>query len=357
MKTRSAAPAKWFSAADPAPGRSLPGRLQPLRTLLTALLLAGLLLTAGRAGAFGIEPDGRIRDQGGRTLVVEKPFERIISLYGAHTENLFALGLNQAIIGVGAHAVYPAEALRRPQFTYRDDPEKFLAARPDLVLIRPMIDNGYPQLVKRLEDSGIRVVSLQPNGVDELVTYWQVLGVLTGRQARAAEMIRTFEAAVAACRTLAETAGQKKRVYFEAIHSKMKTFAPGSMALFALQVAGGINIAEDARPRPGTNIAVFGKERLLSWGPFIDVYLAQVGAMNRVTTATIRDEPGFSAIKAVRDGRIYLIDEMIVSRPTLRLIDGIYEIGRILYPDRFTPDAKTAITGAAAPVGTDNENP
>ncbi|MCD6388623.1 MAG: hypothetical protein J7L69_04355 [Desulfobulbaceae bacterium] len=46
----------------------------------------------------------------------------------------------------------------------------------------------------------------------------------------------------------------------------------------------------------------------------------------------IRLEPGFMAIKAVREGKIYLIDEALVSRPTLRLLEGIRQIFGILYP-------------------------
>jgi iron complex transport system substrate-binding protein len=56
--------------------------------------------------------------------------------------------------------------------------------------------------------------------------------------------------------------------------------------------------------------------------------------MNPVTIAGIKGEGGFSAIRAVREGQIYIIDEQIVSRPTMRLLEGIYEIGRILYPGK-----------------------
>ena len=63
-------------------------------------------------------------------------------------------------------------------FSYHDDPERFLATRPDLVLIRPMIARGYPRLVQRMEQSGIRVVSLQPTTVDQLAGYWRFLGQL-----------------------------------------------------------------------------------------------------------------------------------------------------------------------------------
>jgi len=126
----------------------------------------------------------------------------------------------------------------------------------------------------------------------------------------------------------------------------MKTFSPSSIAIFSLETAGGINVANDAKVVEGTNIAAYGKEHILSRADEIDVYLAQRGVMNRAKVEYIREEGGFKAIRAVREGKIYIIDEKIVSRPTLRLLDGIHEIGSILYPARFndvTPFKKKAI--------------
>jgi len=57
----------------------------------------------------------------------------------------------------------------------------------------------------------------------------------------------------------------------------------------------------------------------------------------------IKKEPGFMAIKAVRNDQIFIIDEMIVSRPTLRLLDGIYEIGSMLYPEVFTEEVRRLV--------------
>ena len=287
------------------------------------------------SAASRIEDHNRIVDQAGRTVVVKRPFRRIISLYGAHTENLFNLGLDDKIVGVSRHETYPPQALNKPIFSYREDPEKFLAVRPDLVIIRPMIDRGYPQFVSMLENNGIMVISLQPPNVENMYTYWQILGLIGGKQLLAEQMISQFKAAVINFRALTQEKTNRKRVYFEAIHSKMKTFAPDSMAVFALETAGGINIAADAKSVRNTNIAYFGKERILSRGRSIDVYLAQVGAMNRPNRKLIINEPGFKTIKAVSEGEIYFIDEQIVSRPTMRLLDGIYQIGRILYPEDY----------------------
>jgi iron complex transport system substrate-binding protein len=61
--------------------------------------------------------------------------------------------------------------------------------------------------------------------------------------------------------------------------------------------------------------------------------------MNRPTVSMIKAEPGFNVIKAVDNDQIFIIDEQIVSRPTLRLLEGIYEIGKILYPDVFNEKA------------------
>ena len=120
-------------------------------------------------------------------------------------------------------------------------------------------------------------------------------------------------------------------VYFEAIHSKMKTFSPSSIAIFCLEKAGGVNIASDAKPRFNSNIASYGKERILAHAGNIDVFLAQKGRMNPVDIEMITSESGFRAIKAVQEKKMYLIDESLVSRPTPHLIKGISTIQQYLY--------------------------
>ena len=282
-----------------------------------------------------IERKNLIIDDAGRKLIVQKPFKRIISLYGAHTENLFSLGLDEEIIGVSRNEEYPKKVLGKKVFSYHDDSEKFLAASPDLVLIRPMIDRGYSQLMRRLEQFGITVVSLQPGTVEEMFAYWKMLGKLSGKEEKAIEMIEYFKNNVLFFKSLASVLTNKKNVYFESIHRKMKTFSSDSMAIYALETAGGINIADDAKPSRNTNIAVYGKEKILSHAKEIDIYLSQYGTMNRATKEMIKNTSGFKIIKAIETDQVYIIDERIVSRPTLRLLNGIFEIGRILYPDIF----------------------
>ena len=276
-----------------------------------------------------------LTDKKGRQIVFKKPFTRIISLYGAHTENLYHLGLEDAIVGVSVNDTFPPQVDKKTKFSYHDDSEKFLAFMPDLVLIRPMIDNGYPKLMNRLEKSGITVVSLQPSGIKEMYDYWLKLGKLTGKDHKAKIMVQEFKEKTDRIKAKTNQIPVKKKVYFEAIHTRMKTFTPGAMPIFALETAGGINIASDAKASRNTNIAIYGKEQILAKASHIDVFLAQKGVMNAVNIEIIKREPGFNIIKAIKNNQIYLIDENIVSRPVPRLYKGIVSIGMFLYPDIF----------------------
>lgn len=280
-----------------------------------------------------------IIDSSGLKIDVAQPFKRIISLYSAHTENLAQLGAEDLLVGISSSDDYPSSITGKPRFSYREDPEKFLAVQPDLVLVRPMIERSYPQFINKLKQAGITVISLQPNSIDEMFGYWRDLGVLTGHETQAEDMVAVFQSRLKVIHDRLEgvRADQRPKVYFQSIHKKMKTFAPESIGVFVLEQAGGINIAADARQVRETNIAVYGKEQLLSHGEEIDIFLAQQGRMNPVVVDTIINEPGFGAIKAVRDGQVFLIQEALVSRPTLRILDGIEQLHALFYPQKDSP--------------------
>jgi iron complex transport system substrate-binding protein len=58
-------------------------------------------------------------------------------------------------------------------------------------------------------------------------------------------------------------------------------------------------------------------------------------------------------IRAVAQNQIYFIEEQWVSRPTLRLLAGIYQIGRHLYPRQFERAGAAILeqAGQAVPQG------
>lgn len=296
------------------------------------MLLLFFLAAAAPLAAGGFE----ITDSSGARHRFSRPADRIISLYPAHTENLVEMGAAHKLIGISTSDTYPESILKKTSFSYHDSLEKFIKADPDCILIRPMIARAKPGLIKKLRDYGITVVSLQPTSIIEMYEYWRTLGRIAGYPGGAEAMIASFGKELGAIKERVSSipVNSRPRVYFESIHARMRTFSPDSIAIFCLSAAGGLNIAADAVARRGTNIAGYSKERILAKGGDIDVFLAQSGRMNRVSVEEIENEPGFRAIKAVREGRVHLIDEHLVARPTTRLLQGIATIQGYLYPEQ-----------------------
>lgn len=278
-----------------------------------------------------------ITDCEGKIVKMEKPAEKIISLYSAHTENLFSLGLEKEIIGVGTSDVYPPAVKEKKVFDYRSDPENIIAANPDLVIIRPFIRKSVPDFVKALEEAGINVVSLYPEKFDEFDEYIRTLGVLTGRQEKAEELLNDFKNYMDEVRSKIKDINPKVNVFFESTEKECRTVTKDSMAARAIFIAGGVNVAEDAVSVSETSsIAAYGSERVIKKGDIIDVYVSQTGAMNAGgDPGSISKRPGFSAIKAVKEGRVYTIDEKLISSPTFRYKDGIKELLDMFYPGIF----------------------
>lgn len=260
---------------------------------------------------------------------------RIISLYSAHTENLFALGLDKEIIGVGKTDAYPPKVKEKEVFDYRSDPEKVIAAEPDVVLIRPFIKRSKPEFVEALEKAKINVVCLYPDKFEEFPEYIKKLALLTGKEEKAQELLEKFNSDLEEIKELTSNIDNKVKVYFESTQNEYRTITTDSMPAHAISFAGGENIAKDATAmKEGTSIASYGAEKILEKGEDIDVFVSQTGAMNSGGNPhSIRIRPGFDTIKAVKEGKVYVINEKLVSSPTFRFSKGVRELARMFYPE------------------------
>ncbi len=274
-------------------------------------------------------------DDDGRKVSLSAPCKRIISLYSAHTENLFSLGVGNLIIGVHDTSIYPPETQDIPIYDYMDDPETIISANPDLVLIRPFITRKVPNFVQAIEKAGITVVSLYPEKFEDFPDYINKLAIVTGTEDIAAKQLDIFNRNITAISTLTKDIANKQKVFFESTEVNLRTITDDSIAAHAIKLAGGINVAEGSQPaEKGSSIALFGDERILSLADEIDVYVSQRGAMNAGGNLhSIYTRPGYSTIKAVKNKRVYEINEKIISSPTFRFYKGIRELARYLYPD------------------------
>lgn len=280
------------------------------RIALSLLVVVALSACRGGAGEFS-------------------PAPRVISLYAAHTEVLLRLGARDNLIGVSRQETYDGletAGWSAPAFTARDDVEAFLAARPDIVLVRPQHVAGG-RLKVALEAAGIRVISRQVTHADELYGYWRELAALVGREAEAEAMIARFDAEVERYRHAAALRSDKPGVFIEAMHREVKTFTPDSLPAWVVALAGGRNVAADAEAAtPGVVIADYGPERLLDKADEIEIFISQEGQMNRVSLETLLERPIYAPLPAFREGRVYRIPEAVFARPTPSLLEGLRQV-------------------------------
>lgn len=278
-----------------------------------------------------------IVDNQGTKVTVDKPYTKIVSLYSAHTENLYAIGAGEQLMGASPTSIYPPEAAFVTKFDYREDPEPLIHANPDLVIVRPFIERSYPDYIKGLEKAGIQVISLYPDDEGSFATYIEILGILTGHRDEALAQLDGLKARLDAIEAVTSEIPEsdRQKVYFESTKTAYRTVIEASNPGRAIEIAGGINIASGVEAMTkGSTIAEFGIERLMINADDIDVYISQRGAMNAGgSIISIPQREGFKAIKAVREGRILELNEKIISSPTFRYDKGVLEIARMLYPE------------------------
>ncbi len=305
---------------------------------LILLIIIGLLCGCG-GGTSSTAPvkDSKISftDDEGLEINLEKPAERIISLYSAHTENIYSLGGENRLIGGYKTCTYPPEAAFLPMYDYNGDPEAVIGAEPDVVIIRPFIRTKAPDFVKALENAGITVVSLYPDSFEDFDEYINKLALITGTEDKAEVILKDFHNQLEEISRLTSTVDDKQTVFFESTENNVRTVAHNSMPAIAIELAGGINLAEGlSASSEGGTIAEFGAERVLLNGDNIDVYISQRGSMNSGGNAkSISERDGFDTIKAIKEDRFYTINEKIISSPTFRFVKGVREVARFLYPD------------------------
>lgn len=274
-------------------------------------------------------------DDDGREIKLDAPCSRIISLYSAHTENLYEIGAGDKLIGVYNSSIYPPEVTSLPSYDYKGDPEQVIAAQPDLVLILPLISRKAPDYVAQIERAGIPVVSLYADNYDEFSDYIGKLAALAGTEETAQRRLADFYTAVDNVVATTGQISEKITVFMESTEAELRTVTPYSMPGRAIVFAGGINLAADAQPvSNGSAFASYGVEKVLENSDKIDVYISQRGAMNAGgNLISISEREGFDTIKAIKENRVYLIPDKIINSPTFRFQKGVAEMARFLYPD------------------------
>ena len=276
-----------------------------------------------------------VTDDSGHQVTLVAPAARVVSLAPANTEIAFALGAGAKLVAGTSYDDYPAAAKALPKIGDFQSPsvEKIVSFRPDLVLAA-----GGIQAVLRakLENLGIKVFVVDPSTLDGVYSDLTAVGKLLGVSDKATVVVDAMRQRANAIEQ--KVAGLPKPTVFVEIYSKpLMTAGKATFIDDLVSLAGGTNIGDAA----GSGFPSFSSEVLFKDDP--DVYVATTGSM--ASPVQIAKRSGYSGLKAVQDGRVYVIEDNLLVRPGPRLVDGLEQLARMIHPEVFgSPSPAAAAT-------------
>lgn len=272
-----------------------------------------------------------LTDGMGREVLFDTLPERILSIAPSATEILFALGAGDLVVGRDEPSDFPPEALELPSIgsTYGDlNTEAIVALEPDLVLAA-MINS--PEHVQAIEELDIAVFVLpNPTDFSDLFRILETAGKIIGRESQSAALVAALQTRVWAVLERLEGV-EPVSVYYEV--DGMDPNAPwtvgaGTFQNFLISMCGGENIAGDLESYAQLNL-----EELVVRDPQVMIFSQSVWVTT--TSESVAGRPGWEAISAVAEGRVYGIDANWLDRPGPRLVDALEAMAAILHAERF----------------------
>lgn len=225
---------------------------RPLPIIIAALLAVtpGASLAQSPSPGTSAVPAGSsagapsVTDADGNTVVISDA-SRIVSLGGAVTEIVYALGAQDQLVGVDATSFYPATALTdHPNVGYY----RFLTAEPVLAttptLVLGTTEVGPPDVVTQLRDSSVTTLILPvDNSVDGAKAKIRAIGHALGRDTEAEALVTTLESDIASAAALVATATTRPSVMFVLVAGPATVLVAGSgtEAQTMIELAGGTN--------------------------------------------------------------------------------------------------------------------
>lgn len=270
-----------------------------------------------------------VTDGLGRSVKLAAPAKKIISLAPSNTEILFALGAGAQVIGRDEFSDYPAEAKAIPSVggsMGKYNLEEIARLQPDLVLAASI---NTPEQIKALETLNLTVYVLaNPTALDGIYANLELIGRLVDKESQAKTLVTALKARVTAVQEATAKTTAQPKVFYEldgSDASKPWTAGSGTFIDTLIKMAGGVNASGAIK-----DYAQMSQEELLIQNP--DIILLGDAAYG-TTADQLKTRAGWSALNAVKNGKIFAFDDNLVSRPGPRLVDGLVEMVKLIHPE------------------------
>ena len=214
--------------------------------------------------------------------------------------------------------------------------EVVLAQKPDLILDVGSTNPTFVSLADRVQEQTKIPYALLDGRFAGIAKTYRTLGTLTGKAEDAEKLARYAEDTLKTILGRIESvpANARSRVYYARAPRGLTTGLGGSINVETIEM-----IARNVAGETQGGLANVSIEQVLVWNPDVIVTIDQEFA------ATVRNDPSWASVKAVRDNRVHLSPKMpfgwVDFPPSVNRLIGLWWLAKILYPEKFPEDLRT----------------
>ncbi len=303
----------------------------PWALMVIAILIGVLAPGAALAQDGGVDYPLTVVDDLGREITLEAEPQHIVSLAPANTEILFAVGAGDKVVGRTDFCNYPAEVEDIPSvggFTADTiSVETIVSLGADLVIGSDL----HMELEDALNEAGIPLFVLRPRGLKGLYADIINVGLLTNNTFGASMVVSEMQSRIEAVESIVDQVPPDERptVFYEVWDDPLMTTGTETFIGTIIETAGGMPLF----PELAEGYPMVTAEEVIARNP--DVIMSAQTHAEAMSLEAISSREGWENISAVQNGRIYLFDDDIISRPGPRVADAIEMVAQALYPDLF----------------------
>ena len=266
-----------------------------------------------------------ITDSYDRTVTLDKEPEKVVSIAPNITEIIFALGEGQKLAGRTEYCDYPEEAKQVASIGTLQEPniEKIVELKPDLVIASTHFQK---ESLGKMEEAGLKVAVLYGEesfeGVYDTI---DKVGKVLNANKKAQSIIADMKKKVSEVKQKVKGKNTPS-VYYVISYGQMGDFTAGKGTFIGkmIEMAGGKNAADDVE---GWSYSL---EKLVEKNPDI-----MICSMYYDTKKGIQSTNGYKDLDAVKNGKLFEIDNNLLDRQGPRLADGLVELAKIIHPESF----------------------
>ncbi|MGM7701561.1 ABC transporter substrate-binding protein [Pseudalkalibacillus sp. Hm43] len=272
-----------------------------------------------------------IKDAADQEVTIEDQPKNIISLIPSNTEVAYELGLGKKIVGVSDYDNYPEEVSEKEKVGGQElNVEKIISLNPDLVLAHESGVQMASDAIQQLRDSGIAVIVVnEAANFEEVYDSIEMIGKATGETSKADTIIEDMKTKVEDIKKKVAKIEDQKSVFIE-VSPEPEIYTPGKNTFMheMLQIINAENVSKDI-----DGWAKIDQETIIDKNP--DVIITTYGYYTENPKQQVLQREGWSNVTAVEEEQVYDVHSDLVTRSGPRLVEGVEELAKSVYPEAF----------------------